>query len=503
MRSVRERQQRANVSRVERRDRADLDEARLARDRRPARRRVTLQAAWEWRRWAGWASCSPNRSAQEQEARRGSRAAARRRRRRPAASRSAAGGCSASSALRFSNLPRRAGGARATSTSWRERAQLGAALAPRRRARRAHDRRATRTRAARRRRARPGAGARGAGARRGRAARRRRGAAPRAGRRRSRAPARKSGARRARAPGRSAASRRRPALWAAMTGPLAQRRRGPCTQAAGEHAQLARERPARCRAWTSKRRLARPRARAARAQRAQPRVVAGAPVVERRPRRRSGCAGRRRRAAGPATPARRRRARGARRSGPTRSKRGAADRHVRAPRVRRVRSARPRSRNVTGGPSRPHIGSAWSSMRATIGPVKHVDVGLGGGGRRAARASQPGRTATSSSTNATQLAVGLRDAGVARRVQAARRVVRDIARAAALGATASRRRVRSVVDHERPRRPPRAPAARSTRSATSQVARAVARRDDDGDGAGPRSPAAYRGAGACRSVAPR
>src|SRR3954454_3151287 len=58
----------------------------------------------------------------------------------------------------------------------------------------------------------------------------------------------------------------------------------------------------------------------------------------------------------------------------------------------------PRSRKDIGKPSRPQVRYAWSSIRATIGPVS---TPTSGGSRSCAStraASQPGRTRTSSST---------------------------------------------------------------------------------------------------------
>ncbi len=82
-----------------------------------------------------------------------------------------------------------------------------------------------------------------------------------------------------------------------------------------------------------------------------------------------------------------------------------------------------------------------------MGPVKTCTAGCSWAARVSA-CSQPGRTSTSSSTNTTQLAVGVGDAGVAGGVQPEASVVGEVARAEALGGRADRGGGRIVVDDE-------------------------------------------------------
>ena len=173
-------------------------------------------------------------------------------------------------------------------------------------------------------------------------------------------------------------------------------------------------------------------------------------------------------------------------NGPTRVERGAADRHVRAPRVRRRRGRRAQVERGDRRPLAPaHAEARVLEPRADrAGEARRRRARR----RRAAtqRASQPRAHLDVVVDERDQLAAGRRDAGVAGGVQAARPVVRDERapwrsasdRARSPGPARRRRRA--------PRRPPRAPAGAIEASATVEVVAALARRDDDRDG-GPRA----------------
>ena len=111
------------------------------------------------------------------------------------------------------------------------------------------------------------------------------------------------------------------------------------------------------------------------------------------------------------------------------------------------RSAGPRSRKVIGGPSRPQVRKRWSSKRAWIGPVR---TATSSGQAAAAREQgiEPARAHLDVVVDeAHERRVGGLQRGVARGVEAARRVVAQVARAVALGGRA-RRLVGPVVDHD-------------------------------------------------------
>ena len=222
-------------------------------------------------------------------------------------------------------------------------------------------------------------------------------------------------------------------------------------EAAGERAQLARERRRRARAA---RRSAAPRAPRVRAARtasagARPRPRGGArrPPPRRRGRARRGVCG-----AQPFLPlllvaavlerrverpdALERARGGSPCSRPTRS-------------ARRCRRA-PSSSVVIGGASRPQVRGAGPSRRATIAPGEHVDLRDCARGRVEQRL-QPALAAarTSSSTNTTSSPARALDAGVARDVQPERRA--GAARSARRSAPPARARsamARRVVDDE-------------------------------------------------------
>ena len=431
----------AKVVAAQRRHRPDLDERRLARDAAAAaaRQRATRHASEAGARAPR--ARRPQRSARSEEA---VEEPARQhdvvveqqqpvegaRDRRPS-----------SSALRFSNLPSVAGArARARSTSQRERAQLRE-----RRARRsprfsgAHDRehehaareprgaRAPRARARCRRRA--TSSARSASAR---SASRRPPTVPLSPERKS---SRGVAARHGRARAGRARARCGPQLCAAITGPLAQRRRSVCQRqpastrssaaSAGARSLLLVE-VARLAPAQHARRASAPRSVASRGARRW--SSAGAGDVADPP---AGAQV----AAAPTPPRRRPSSGGADRSRPTASKRAAADRHVRAPRARDVAvlgaevhvgdRRRPRGRRSAGALPRP-------SRRARIGPGEHVDVGVRARRRRAARRASRRGTSTSSSMNASSSPSARRDARRCgpRSARAARRARRSGRRSA-------------------------------------------------------------------------
>ena len=184
------------------------------------------------------------------------------------------------------------------------------------------------------------------------------------------APDRKSSPPAPRRRGAASAARRRPSECAVSTGPFMHARSAGRAAAQPASTRSSRASDGAVPLKTSKRRLAcaaavggRGTARAgARRRRARRWSSAGGGDVADPP------AGGLSRA--PATPARRRRARAPRRSGPTRS--SALRRTAMfAPHAwSQSRSAAPRSRKVIGGPSRPQVRKRWSSKRAWIGPVR-------------------------------------------------------------------------------------------------------------------------------------
>ena len=102
---------------------------------------------------------------------------------------------------------------------------------------------------------------------------------------------------------------------------------------------------------------------------------------------------------------------------------------------------------MIGGPSRPQVRKRWSSKRAWIGPVR---TATSSGHAAAAREQrvEPARAHLDVVVDeAHERRVGGLQGGVARGVEAARRVVGEVARAVALGGRA-RRLVGPVVDHE-------------------------------------------------------
>ena len=375
--------------------------------RYPAGGASPSQAACECRRCAGWASVSAKRSQRN-----------RKRSRKPRGSSTSssttssqscpAAGCAASSPLRFSNLPRVAGrrgvqlarrGASARSSARIALASC-AALRPRDAEHEHAPQRRLVARGARRARSSRPLSSSPAVASSSRARRRSASSAPTVplapGEEVVGVPARRR-ARRVRAAG--ARSRRASAsAWRSRPGAVRDHRQpggaaAPqhVTEAAGERAQLGAGRGRDPAAGVEAPRAA-PAREGGAAERAQPRVGAGAPVLDRRRRRRRAPRGalpaRSRRV--PATPARRRRRRASRRTG----------RHARAPRggspcssPRRSgsRSRSPRSSVVIGGSSRPQLRGAGPSRRATIRPAKTSLLGVLGG--RPQQRGEPARRA--------------------------------------------------------------------------------------------------------------
>ena len=399
--------------------------------------------------------------AQQTGSGRGNRAAARRRRRSRPASRAPPAGCSASSRLRFSNLPRPSGGAVCSSTSWRERASSAAiASASARRSGRTTPSASTRRRWARRAarasiRRRPLSSSRASSAP-SRAPRRRASSPPTvplAPDRKS-SPSARAGAtpavgcplRRAPrcTPRSRRPSRRRPALWATIVRPAGQRRRSTCpTLPARVSSSRAIEGALPRRA--SKRRAARPRTCAPR-QSADRRASAPA-------RRCSTAAPATYRTRAPGAPARSRSCHSCSSppcssdtsNGPTRVERRATDRHVGAPGEARVGVVLAELERRDRGPLAP-AGARRGAFQPGADRARE-DLHLGVCVRRPQQRFEPAGARPHVVVHEHhELAAGALDTGVARDVQPQRPGMRLVAGAEALRQLANALRIAGVVD---------------------------------------------------------